>query len=68
VQTDKTGKRPLAYVTVNHGQADYNLCTYYPGYNYCWTSIDDALADQLIDMLYFMDKFAPNKTQKSQNK
>jgi hypothetical protein len=59
VQTDKTGSRPMAYLPVCHEQKEYNLCTYFPGYSYCWTGIDDDLADQLIEMLSFMDKFAP---------
>ena len=61
VQTDKTGLRPFAYIPIEYKQAEYNMCTYFPGYSYCWTSIDDDLADALIEMLSFMDKFAPNK-------
>jgi len=61
VQTDKTGLRPLAYVLIKYKQAEYKMCTYFPGYRYCWTSINDDLADALIEMLSFMDKFAPNK-------
>jgi hypothetical protein len=56
VQTDKTGSRPLAYINVNKGQ-QYNLCPYFPGYQYNWTAIDDKLADQLIGFLSFMDGF-----------
>lgn len=58
IQTDKTGKRPKAFVTVKHNDKKYNLCAYFPGYTYCWTSIDDNLADKLIEMLSFMDGFA----------
>jgi hypothetical protein len=57
VQTDKTGSRPLACIQVNHGQKNYNLCPYFPGYGFSWTSINDDLADRLIGMLSFMDKF-----------
>jgi len=60
VQTDKTGVRPLAYTIIKHGETEYKLCEYFPGYNYCWTSIDNGLADQLIEMLPFMDRFIPN--------
>jgi len=60
VQTDKTGSRPLAFIQVNYEQKKYNLCPYFPGYCYSWTSINDDLADQLIEMLSFMDKFIPN--------
>jgi hypothetical protein len=65
VQTDKTGSRPLAYIPVAHEQKTYNLCPYFPGYYYSWTSINDDLADQLIEMLAFMDKFMPNKPAKT---
>ncbi|MDR0325935.1 MAG: hypothetical protein LBI19_07590 [Oscillospiraceae bacterium] len=58
VQTDKTGSRPLAYVTVGFENKNYRFCTYFPGYNYCWTQIDDALAENLMQMLAFMDTFA----------
>jgi hypothetical protein len=34
------------------------------GYSFCWTKIDNDLTDQLIEMLAFMDKFAPNITGK----
>ena len=59
VQTDKTGTRPLAYIPVEYENVQYHLCTYFPGYNYCWNSIDDDLAEQLIHMLSFMDQFTP---------
>jgi hypothetical protein len=60
VQTDKTGSRPPASVPVAYEQKTYKLCPYFPGYSYSWSGIDDALADQLIELLSFMDKFAPN--------
>jgi hypothetical protein len=62
VQTDKTGSRPLVYVKVNYEQKEYNLCPYFPGYSYCWTSVDDDLANQLIDFLSFMDKYIMDAT------
>jgi len=61
VQTDKTNTRPLAFVKVNFDKKDYNLCTYFPGYNYSWTYINNELVEQLIDMLLFMDKYIPKK-------
>jgi len=61
IQTDKTGKRPMAYIPINFEGREYQLCTYYPGYSYCWTHIDAALAEDLIRMLAFMDRFAPSK-------
>jgi hypothetical protein len=60
VQTDKTGSRPFAFIQINYEEKKYNLCPYFPGYSYCWTNIDNDLADQLIEILSFMDKFAPD--------
>jgi len=59
VQTDKTGSRPLAYTVIAFEGEEYHLCNYYPGYNYCWSSIDDDLANMLIETLSFMDRFTP---------
>jgi len=61
VQTDKTNTRPFAYVTINYEGINNNLCTYFPGYSYCWTSINDELAKQIIDILTFMDKYIPEE-------
>ena len=61
VQTDKTGSRPLAHTIVGFSGKEYRLCNYFPGYSYSWTSIDDNLADLLIKMLSFMDRFIPVK-------
>jgi len=61
VQTDKTGKRPLANIPIEYDSTEYTLCTYFPGYSYCWSHIDDELADRLIEMLSFMDKSAPSE-------
>ena len=58
LQTDKTGLRPLAYTVIEYGKTKHKLCEYFPGHSYYWTSIDDELADALIEMLSFMDKFA----------
>ena len=59
VQTDKTGARPLAAVTVVQKGKQYSLCPYFPGGFYSWTSIDEEAADQIIALLDFMDGFAP---------
>lgn len=59
VQTDKTGSRPFACIPVGHEGKIYNLCPYFPGSGFCWNSIDDGLAERLIEMLSFMDGFAP---------
>ena len=62
VQTDKTGSRPMAYIPIAYKQDEYKLCPRFPGFSYYWTSIDNDLADILIEMLSFMDKFAPKDT------
>ena len=59
VQTDKTDSRLLAYTGINYKGQEYQLCNYFPGYNYCWKKLDDDLVDMLIKMLTFMDKFMP---------
>ena len=61
IQTDKTGTRPMAFIPITYDDKEYRMCTYFPGYNYCWTHIDDDLAEEIIGMLSFMDKFAPSK-------
>lgn len=58
IQTDKTGARPLACTSIPYGQTERKLCPYFPGYQYSWTSIDDGLVDDFIEMLAFMDEFA----------
>lgn len=61
VQTDKTGKRPPACIPVAYEQTDYKLCPYFPGYTFCWSSVDEPLADQIIAFLAFMDGYAKDK-------
>jgi len=58
VQTDKSGERPLANMTISHDANKHKFCTYFPGVNYNWPAIDDELAGELINMLSFMDRFA----------
>lgn len=58
VQTDKSGQRPLACVNVEYEEKKALLCPYFPGFSYCWTSLDADLADNIIRMLVFMDSFA----------
>ena len=55
VQTDKTGKRPLANLPVSYNGRELRLCPYFPGYSYCWTALSDGLVDDMITMLGFMD-------------
>lgn len=62
VQTDKTGNRPLAKISVQYEGKAYSLCPYFPGCRFWWTSMDDTLADHIIGLLSFMDRFADNKS------
>lgn len=55
VQTDKKGVRPLARIPVRHQGKEHLLCPIFPGYAYSWTDLDDALVDNLISFLSFMD-------------
>lgn len=59
VQTDHTKTRPLAHTLIDFNGAAYQLCHFFPGYQYSWTSLDEALADRIIMMLSFMDGLKP---------
>lgn len=62
VQTDKTGNRPLACIPISYEKVEYQLCPYFPGYQYSWTSIDDELVDNMIEFLTFMDSVLDAKS------
>ena len=55
VQTDKKGTRPMAHTRISFEDKEYVLCHLYPGWSYCWTSLNDEIVDNLIEMLEFMD-------------
>jgi hypothetical protein len=55
VQTDKTGTKKPTFVTVEHKQK-YAMCTYFPGFNYCWTQLDQANVNGIIGLLTFADR------------
>ncbi len=57
IQTDKTGRRPRAFVPVTYKAKKYNICPLFPGYSYCWTALDVDVVDNIIEMLSFMDGF-----------
>jgi len=59
IQTDKTGKRPRAYVNVTHMKTEHKICTYFPGYSFNWTNLDITTANHIIELLKYMDTFAP---------
>ncbi len=53
-QTDKTGTRPWALVSVDH-HGRHALCPLFPGFSYGWQEIDAPLADDLRAFLVFAD-------------
>lgn len=58
VQTDKTGKKPLACVSID----EYRLCPMFAGFQYRWKSLDDNTVLGIIGMLKFIDEiFADRK-------
>lgn len=61
VQTDKTGRRPLAAVPVSHRGASHKLCPYFPGYTFSWDRLDPERVSPMIDFMAFMDRFAGKK-------
>ncbi len=58
VQTDKTGKRPLARIPITYGGQSLALCPYFPGGSYAWNRLDDETVDRIIAFLTFMDGYA----------
>lgn len=53
-QTDKTGKRPRASLTVEHN-GKHELCLMFPGFGYTWQKLDDSLASNIRAFLTFAD-------------
>lgn len=51
-QTDKTGKRPRAYITND----EFKICPLFCGYQYRWKSIDYVLVENMIELLQFVDE------------
>jgi hypothetical protein len=54
-QTDKTGTRKPQIITVTH-QGQYDLCPFFPGFSYIWTSLDDKTASDIMKLLTFIDR------------
>jgi hypothetical protein len=58
IQTDKTGKRPLAFLPFE----DQKLCPLFPSFQYRWKTLDHKTVDNFIEMLNFIDDlFAENR-------
>jgi hypothetical protein len=53
-QTDKTGKRPRAFLTVEH-DGPQELCLMFPGFGYTWQKVDGSLASDIQSFLTFVD-------------
>lgn len=52
VQTDKSGKRAKAYIMVD----EFELCPLFCGFQYRWKKVDVTLAENMIEMLQFIDE------------
>jgi hypothetical protein len=53
-QTDKTGRRKPAFLTVEH-DGRHDLCLMFPGFGYTWQQLDDTLAADIQAFLAFVD-------------
>ncbi len=53
-QTDKTGKRPRACLTVEHN-GPHELCLMFPGFGYTWQRLDEPVASDIRAFLVFVD-------------
>lgn len=49
-------------IPISYEKVEYQLCPYFPGYQYSWTSIDDELVDNMIEFLSFMDSVLDAKS------
>ncbi|HOU16173.1 MAG TPA: hypothetical protein PKZ84_23975 [Anaerolineae bacterium] len=54
-QTDKTGKRPRAFMTVEYN-GQHALCTMFPGFGYTWQNLDETVAADIQAFLTFTDE------------
>lgn len=57
VQTDKTGKRLLICVDID----GIKMCPLFCGFQYRWKTIDNELAENMIEMLMFIDEIFKEK-------
>ncbi|MBN1935433.1 MAG: hypothetical protein JW934_12265, partial [Anaerolineae bacterium] len=63
-QTDKTGKRKPAFLTVERN-GTHDLCLMFPGFGYTWQQVDGSLALDIRAFLAFVDDtLTGNKGQK----
>lgn len=52
IQTDKTGKRPFAYISIN----EYRLCPLFAGFQYRWKTLNDKTVEGMVELLKFIDE------------
>lgn len=55
-QTDKTGKRPEAAIEVIYQGECHRLCPYFPGFAMSFDHLDEALAEDILALLGFMEE------------
>jgi hypothetical protein len=60
VQMDKTGKKALSYITVVNNNKKFNMCTYFPGFNYCWENLNEKIVNNIKCFLIFADNVLKN--------
>jgi len=57
VQTDKTGKRPLSFISVGEKQ----ICPLFCGFQYRWKILENETVENIIAMLEFIDELFAKK-------
>jgi hypothetical protein len=65
-QTDKTGKRKELAISVIHN-GEYHICPLYPGFNFCFSTLDETMAQNLMSFLDFMEKHLSGELSVSAN-
>jgi hypothetical protein len=60
IQTDKTGKRKLSFISIYHDK-EYKMCPYFPSFYYCWEYLNKSIVTNIISFLTFADKILAKK-------
>jgi hypothetical protein len=63
VQTDKTGKRPFAFITID----THKLCPMYPGFSFQWRTLENKTTENIIEVLQFIDVIFANRCPRKPN-
>jgi hypothetical protein len=64
VQMDKTGQKALSFIVVINKDKEYKMCTYFPGFYYCWEKLDQNTVNNIISTLTFIDSTLKEKRSK----